>query len=303
MHTVHAREIDLNLLVVFEAIFAERSVTGASRTLRLTQPAVSHALTRLRACFDDPLFRREQRVMVPTPRALALIGPVRSALGELETAFAGASTFDAARAERRFVVGLRDVLEATALPALLASTLTAGPGVAIDSVRVDRRALEAELASGRIDAAVDVALPVSPAVHRDRLEGERLVVVMREGHPGARRMTLERYAALDHLVVSSRRAGITAADLALGRLGVQRRVRLRCQHYYAACRVVAATDLVLTMPERYARIVNAGLANQVLRPPFEISDVDIYLYWHASMDGDPANAWLRARLRAALRGG
>jgi DNA-binding transcriptional LysR family regulator len=302
MHGVHARDIDLNLLVVFDAVFAERSVTAASAKLHLTQPAVSHALTRLRRHFDDPLFRREQRTMVPTAKARSLIGPVRTALRELDVAFSGLAEFDVARAERRFAVGLRDVLESTALPAVMRTLMAAAPGVAVDSVRVDRRALEAELAAGRVDAAIDVALPLSSAVKRQRLERERLVVVLRRGHPRARRLTLARYAALDHLVVSSRRFGMAAGELDLIRLGVQRRVRLRCQHYFAACRVVAETDLALTMPERYARIVNDGLGTQIVALPFATSDVDIYLYWHASVDADPANVWLRGLLRGALGG-
>jgi len=127
------------------------------------------------------------------------------------------------------------------------------------------------------------------------------VVVARIGHPGVKRgLDLETYLSHEHILVSSRRRGFAVEDYELSRHGLKRRIRLRCQHYFAACRVVSETDLILTMAERYARIVNRLFRNRVLPFPLDVPDYDAYLYWHANADGDPANRWLREQLVDAL---
>lgn len=295
--------IDLNLFVVLDAIFTEGGITRASDKLHLTQPAVSHALNRLRRLFDDALFVREGRRLVPTPRARALIEPVRAALRGLEVTLSESQAFDAARSTRRFTLGVRDVLEARLLPPLLRALAVEAPGVDIAAVRADRRELEAELARGTLDAAIDIALPLSPAVRRQRLVADALCVVARAGHPHAdAALDLDTYLRLDHVLTSSRRSGPAPEDAELSRHGLQRRVRLRCQHYFSACRVVSQTDLVLTMPESYARIASAQWACQLLPFPLPTPTLDAVLYWHAQLDADPANAWLRERLLRALDG-
>lgn len=298
---MHIRRIDLNLFVVFDAIYTEGGITRASPKLNLTQPAVSHALARLRERFGDPLFVREGRAMVATPTARNLIGPVRRSLRELKIMLGEMDRFDPANTERRFTLGVRDVLEATLLPALMVQVCAAAPRVEIAAVRADRRELEAELAAGTLDAAIDVLLPLSERIRRARLELDRLVVVARRQHPRLRaRLDLDTYLAQEHVLVSSRRSGMSIEDMELSRLGRQRRVRLRCQHYFAACRVVSQTDLLLTMPERYARIANRQFGNRVFPLPLKIPGLDAHLYWHANVDTEPANRWLRAQVRSAL---
>jgi DNA-binding transcriptional LysR family regulator len=289
--------IDLNLFVVLDAIFSEGGITRASEKLHLTQPAVSHALNRLRRLFDDPLFVREGRALVPTPLARGLIEPVRAALRALEVSLSESSRFDPASMRRRFTIGVRDVLEARLLPPLLRRIAAEAPNVDIAAVRADRRELEAELARGTLDAAVDMLLPLSDAVRRRRVVADALVVVARADHPRAvAPLTLETYLQLDHVLTSSRRSGQTLEDAELSRHGLQRRIRLRCQHYFSACRVVSQTDLVLTMPESYARIASRQWSHQLLPFPLPTPTLDAVLYWHEQMESDPANRWLRERL-------
>jgi DNA-binding transcriptional LysR family regulator len=127
-------------------------------------------------------------------------------------------------------------------------------------------------------------------------------VVARRGHPYVRAsLDLDTYLAQEHILVSSRRRGLSAEDLELGRHNLRRRVRLRCQSYFAACRVVSETDLVLTMPRRYASLLNAQFGNRLLRFPLEAPAYDTYVYWHANADRDPASEWLRQELHHALR--
>jgi DNA-binding transcriptional LysR family regulator len=127
------------------------------------------------------------------------------------------------------------------------------------------------------------------------------VVVARRSHPAVRRgLTLATYLKQHHVLVSSRRSGPGLEDVELSRQGLSRRIRLRCQHYFAACRVVSQTDLVLTMPGSYARIANRQFGNRILPLPFAMPPLDAYLYWHANVDREPANRWLRERLAVAF---
>ena len=298
---MHISRVDLNLFVVLDAIFTEGGITKASQKLHLTQPAVSHALGRLRELFDDPLFLREGRAMVPTPLARSLIEPVRRSLRELEVTLNELERFDPATTQKRFTVAVRDVLESTLLPPLMQRVTATAPQIDIAAIRVDRRQLESELAMGALDAAIDVLLPLSSKIQRTRIALDPIVVVVRKSHPRIKgRFDLETYIKQEHVLVSSRRSGPGLEDIELSRLGLQRRVRLRCQHYFAACQVVSQTDLVLTMPERHARITNQPFGNQILPFPVETSQLDAYLYWHANVDNEPASRWLRAQLMAAF---
>lgn len=298
---MHLHRIDLNLLVVLDAIFTEGGITKAGDKLHLTQPAISHALGRLRELFGDPLFVREGRKMVPTPLARSLMQPVRRALHSLEVTLNEVQQFDPATTQRHFNIAVRDVLEATVLPPLLKRVAIAAPSIDISAIRADRRTLESELAAGSLDAALDILLPLSEDVRHQRISVDRLVVVARKHHPAtAKTFDLAAYLRAHHVLVSSRRIGPGLEDAELNRQGFKRRIRLRCQHYFAACRVVSETDLLLTMPERYARIANRQYGNQILPFPMEMPSMDAYLYWHASVDKEPASRWLREQLIATV---
>jgi DNA-binding transcriptional LysR family regulator len=295
---MHLARIDLNLFVVFDAIYAEGGITRAAKRLNLSQPAISHALARLRETFDDPLFVRRKRTMTPTPLARRMVEPVRQSLQRFEATLNKVDRFDPKTATKRFTIGMRDVLEAELLPTLMRNVVRGAPGVDISVVRAERRELERELAAGTLDAAIDIALPLVDEIKRQRLTLERSIVVARKRHPRVHgRLTLAGYLAEEHILVSQRRQGLTFEDFELGRANVRRRVRLRCQHFYAACRTVSETDLLLTMSDRYAQILNKHFGNQLVPFPLKSAPVyDMFVYWHADADNDPANKWLRELL-------
>jgi DNA-binding transcriptional LysR family regulator len=297
-------KVDLNLFVVFDAIYTEGSVSAAARKLNLSQPALSHSLARLRTLVGDPLFERQGQRMVSTYVARNLIEPVRASLRGLELTLNQMGGFDPANSTRRFSLAMRDVLESATLPALMRQLGDSAPNIDIASARVPRRDLVAELSLGNIDAAIDVLLPLPPDIRHARLAQENTVVVARRGHPAIRKggsITLEQYLASSHVLVSSRRQGPGLEDFELSRLGQVRRVRLRCQHYVSAARVVSETDLLLTMPDRYAHIVNEQFGNQIVPLPsgFTVPSWELYLYWHVGVEHDPANAWLREQITRA----
>jgi DNA-binding transcriptional LysR family regulator len=301
---VHLKSVDLNLFVVFDTIYAEGGITRAGKRLNLSQPAISHALGRLRLMFDDPLFVRHGQAMAPTSLARQMIEPIRQALQSLEVTVTRANRFDPGSAVKRFSVGMRDALESAVLGELMGGIVRSAPRIDINVVRTERRDIERELSVGTLDVALDVLLPLPEEIRRRHLGAERLIVVARQRHPRVRaRLDLDTYLAQEHIAVSSRRRGLSAEDFELGRHNLRRRIRLRCQSYFAACRVVSETDLVLTMPQRYARILNAHFGNRLLPFPIEVTAFDSYLYWHANAEADPANMWLRQQLLHALRDG
>ncbi len=286
-------EIDLNLLVVFDAVSREQNLTRAAQKLGLSQPAISHALARLRELFQDSLFTRSGRVMVPTPFTRSILTPVREALTTLEHGLFPNRSFDPKLDTRRFMVGLPDALESAWLPMLVEHFHKRAPQLSLVSTRVARTALETELSTGEIDLAIEIQLPVNATIRQQKVAEDRLVVVARKGHPLAKKLTLERYLDATHLLVSSRRKGPGIEDMALRQAGHRRRVALRCQNYHAACLVVRSTDLLLTMPERLARSLTEGHDNLVVPFPLGTPALAMHMYWHAASDNDAANQWLR----------
>ena len=290
--------LDLNLLHVFDTIYREGSLTRAALALHLTQPAVSHSLSRLRDHFDDPLFTRQGNQMIPTPLARRFLESMRPGLTQIQGAVNQFHAFDPATQRKTYSLGLRDILESTFLPQLV-TRLEGYPELEIVSQRVARREMETQLAAGKLDFAVDVLLPVSNQTSHELLRRDRLVVVARKGHPlAAETLGMERYLAAQHVLVSSRTEGPGIEDFELSRLGVQRSIRLRCQHYYAACRVVEASNLLLTMPEAYARIIAERADLCLLIPPADLPSIDVHLYWHKAYEREPALVWFRDQLRA-----
>lgn len=293
------RRADLNLLAVFDVVYRERNLTRAARQLSLSQSAVSHALARLRDRLGDPLFLRQGRGVIPTPRAEQLAPGVQAALAQLDEVLRPGAAFDPRRDLRRLTLAMPDELEPLVLPTLARQILDVAPQALIASVRLDRSALRSDLGAGRLDLCIDVARPTEPEVLHEPWRQHRLCVVSAR----QRRLSVESYLAADHVAVSSRRTGPTLEDFHLGRLGLQRRVALRCQNYEAACRVVAESDMLLTMPREHAVLLRPVLGVRLLALPMELPPIDLHLYWHRQAENLPAQRWLRECLRrvAALR--
>ncbi len=289
--------LDLNLLHVFDTIYREGSLTRAAKALHLTQPAVSHSLSRLRDHFDDPLFTRQGNQMIPTPLARRFLESMRPGLNQIQGAVNQFHAFDPATQRKTYSLGLRDILESTFLPQLM-ERLMPYPELEVVSQRVARRDMETQLAAGKLDFAVDVLLPVSNQTSHQLLRQDRLVVVARSDHPLTKGpLKMEDYLAAKHVLVSSRTEGPGIEDFELSRLGVQRDIRLRCQHYFAACRVAEGTDLLLTMPETYARILTERANLTLMDPPAQLPSIDVHLYWHKAYEKEPALIWFREQLR------
>lgn len=303
---MHLSQVDLNLFVVLEAIYREGNITRAGQQLNLTQPAISHALKRLRDLLQDPLFVRQGAHMVPTPFTRNMIDQVRQALQILETNLSQSRNFAPEHTRRNFNLSLWEYAEALILPSLLRRLKDASPGMSITSVRIRRRDLETELASGSVDLAIEIPMTVSDRIRHKWLLNEAFVVVARQDHPAIKdKLDLETYLAQRHIQVSSRRQGPSLIDIELSRRGLRRQISLRNQHNQTACMVVSNTDMLLTLPERHAELFNTGSPNtgpayRVYPFPLPAPRLEAHLYWHESVENDPANRWLREEIDNVL---
>jgi DNA-binding transcriptional LysR family regulator len=291
-------KVDLNLFVVFEAIYCEGNITKAASALNLSQPAVSHSLSKLRDHFDDPLFVRQGNEMRPSAVANNVVADVREALRQLQICLAQSKQFEPLTSRKNFTISLHGSLEASYLPPLMKKINKEAPLVNIQSSRrVNRTELENKLASGDIDLAIDALLPVSDNILHTQLEKSKLVVVARKNHPKIKSsLDLALYLAQDHILVSSRSVGTSVEDFELGRLGLQRKVALRCQHTFSACTVITDNNMLVTLTEKTAQMY-AKLFDLVIYPlPVDLPDIDVHLYWHTNLDFEPANKWLRNKI-------
>ncbi len=289
MNNMH---IDLNLFRVFDAIYRERNLTRAAQILCLSQSAVSHALGRLRTQLDDPLFIREAQGVSPTPLADRLWPDIQQALVLLRQSVHRSQDFDALRDVSQITLAMNDELEPTILPMLVQALRAHVPDIQVVSVRLDRANLRADLAAGRLDCAIDIAQPVSADLAHCLLLQDDFVVVSRQ----PRLLDVAAYMAADHITVSSRRTGRAIEDIGLAKLGLERNIVVRCQHYEAACRVVVDSDLLLTMPRQQAEAINVLLGNTISPLPVSLAGVELHLYWHRQREVDPANCWLREKV-------
>ena len=290
-------KIDLNLFVVLEAIFTEGNITQASKSLNLTQPAVSHALARLRHLLNDPLFVRDGHKMVPTSLTRQLIGPVRTGLREMTGVLSQLDDFDPGTSRRHFRIGLRHTIESTIFPALATLICDEAPGVEVSTHHHDRENIQSALAAGEFDVVIDILVSSAPDTPLRRLYGGKLVVTVRKDHPALRQpWGLEAYLAHDHILASSRKSALGYEDQALQEIGRKRRIRVRCQGQWTASRLVASSDMLFTLPERFAESVGRQLGNQILPSPLDVPSAHLFLYWHSSTEHDPANRWLREKI-------
>lgn len=306
---VNLARIDLNLLVAFDALLTERSVTRAAARVGLGQSAMSHNLARLRALFDDELLTRGPDGMRATPRALALVDPVRVALAQIESLVSRDQTFDPGTAERLFRVGLPDSIEVLLGPALLALLCKEAPGVRVRLYSTDRLQLLDELDADRLDLGIGIGtFPAGRTHHKRRLLATDTYLCMFSAERVGLQppITLADYVRLPHVLTSLRQGERGVVDEALGKLGLERTVVLTTPRFVAVPFLVAGAPVITTMHAKLARFFAAALGLSLSPAPLELPEVSISLLWHASYDHDPAHLWLRrmvTRVAAAKAGG
>jgi DNA-binding transcriptional LysR family regulator len=289
------RDIDLNLLLVFDRLMAERRVSRTADVLGVSQPAVSNSLAKLRRLLGDELFVRTSRGMEPTPFAVELAAPVTNALGLIHGALNQQQGFDPARSERAFTVGVNDIGEIYFLPRLMHRLAQVAPQVRLSTVRNAAVNLRDEMEAGKVDIAIGLLPQLKAGFFQRRLFKQRYVCLMRKGHVlDKQRLSLREFSAAGHLVVVSAGTGHGKVDQLIERRGVQRKVLLSVPHYVAVGHLLRDTDLIATVPERLAMQIVEPFGLRCMAHPVDLPEVGINLFWHAKVHRDPAAQWLRA---------
>lgn len=295
---MNLRSLDLNLLLVFDAVYGERSISKAAEKLHLSQPTISNALARLRVRLGDPLFERSAHGMAPTPKARKLAEPIRQALNVLERGLRDDDAFDFAQSSREFVVAVEDYGEAVILPGFIRWLSGVAPGIRIRIRPESSAQLKAELRDGSVDLALDYFALADDAAYRSKcVLTETLMTLSRRDHPAVlERMSLELYLALHHVVLSGPSNARPMIDLALSKRGLQRHIAVTVPHFISMPVMVQATDMICTLPRRMAHLYADNFRLRLHTVPLRIPEFPVYLIWHKSVEADAGHQWFRNHL-------
>lgn len=295
--------IDTNLIVALRALLAHESVTKAAKEVGLSQSSMSHALSRLRQHFGDPLLVQVGRRLVLTDRAKALRVPVANAVSGLERVFTQGEPFDPGTSTRAFRIAATDNLALYVLPQLAAILKREAPHVELRVSALTEDWTE-QLQRGDIDLKLGRKYAVSSQLQAEELSVEAFGCVVRRGHKVAAKPTLKAFAALEHLRIAP--SGGPSADAAgevdriLAERGLRRRVALTVPHFLVAPFIVAASDLVLTAPERMLAEFRERLQLRRIQLPIKVPTYALTQVWSARTADDEAQRWLRSRVMRAF---
>jgi DNA-binding transcriptional LysR family regulator len=289
------KDIDLNLLVIFNQLLTERKVSKVAENLGLGQPAVSNALARLRKLFGDELFLRTSSGMQPTPFADQLAESIGYALGMIHGAINVKNSFDPAASKRSFSVGMTDIGEIYFLPLLMEKIQKVAPAVSISTVRNTSVHLKDSMEAGHVDLAIGLLPQLKAGFFQQRLFTQQYVCMFRDGHAlDRKKITPPDFFAADHVAVVSTGTGHGIVDDMLDKNSPQRKVRLTVPHFVAVGHILQSTDLVATVPERLAEKMAKPFNLKYVAHPIKLPQIAINLFWHAKYHKDPANQWLRS---------
>jgi DNA-binding transcriptional LysR family regulator len=288
------RDIDLNLLVVFNELLRLRRVSAVADSLAMSQPAVSNALNRLRRLLGDELFLRTAKGMAPTPLAESLAEPIGYALGAIHSSLNEKSTFDPPTSRRNFTVAMTDIGEIYFLPAMMDALAKVAPGITVSTVWNSGVNLREEMEGGRVDLAIGFVPDLKTGFFQRRLFRQRYVCLYRRGHPMEEQgISLKAFRAAQHIAVVAEGTGHGMVDEVIQRSGVVRDVRLRVPHFVAVGHILQSTDMIAVVPEAYANRTLVPFELQSSPCPVKIPDIVINVLWHAKNHREPGNQWLR----------
>ncbi|CAB3828956.1 PCP degradation transcriptional activation protein [Achromobacter animicus] len=291
---MNLKDVDLNLLVVFNELHKHGRVSAVAESLGISQPGVSNALSRLRKLLGDELFLRTSRGMVPTPYAESLAQPIADALAALQGTLNARVAFDPARSERSFVIGVNDVGETYFLPRLMRALDQVAPGVTIRTVRTTSIDVRDEMERGRMDLAMGFLPGLKGGFFQRRLFRQPYVCIFRQDHPLARSgVSARQFRAAEHVAIVSEGTGHGVVDEVIARAGIRRRLRLTVPHFMAVGPVLQATDMIAVVPQRFADCACGPFGLAAAPCPVKIPESVINVFWHARNHREAANQWLR----------
>jgi DNA-binding transcriptional LysR family regulator len=298
------RNLDLNLVAVLDALYQERSVTGAARRLKVSQPTVSSALSRLRHYFRDDLFVRERGKMRPTQFALTLQAPVQQILTIVQRDVLPSMHFCPNETMREFTLCTSDIGELCFLPLLIEAFEARAPYASLRCLSLPTGQVKTAI----IANTVDVAVGYFPDLGSDEIRSQHLfdhpfVCIARRGHPNfAAPLDLESFLRSKHAVVHHEGRSQEIAEQAMEKLALDRRVFLKSPHFVSLPFLLASTDMMSIVPRSLATSFGNVVGLQVAKPPFDIPDIPLRQHWAERASTDPAVAWLVALIEELFLG-
>lgn len=295
-------KLDLDWLLVFDEIYKTANVSRAAERLGIPQASASTALNKLRDHFNDPLFSRTARGMLPTPRAQAIQPALREALDQIARAMQSGDAFDPAQARRSFRISMTDISEIVLLPALLNHLRQVAPHVKIEAEKITGDSAR-RLQDGDTDLAVGFMPQLEAGFYQQVLFTQNFVCLVASGHPRiGKRLTAAAFLREGHLAVDTSATGHVIVEKHLQRAGAARQVVLSVPSFLAVARIVSETELIATVPLRYAQLMQAREAVRVLPVPYELPGYEVKQHWHERFNSDSGNAWLRKTVAGLLGG-
>jgi DNA-binding transcriptional LysR family regulator len=286
-------DLDLNLLLVFDAIWRRKSVSRAADDVGLSQPAVSNALRRLRVQFADQLFVRIGSEMTPTPLAGELGTVIPAALAQIRNGLERRREFDPLTERRTYALIMTDIGEIVFLPRLLQYVREKAPGISLKAVQLSASDTPRALETGEVDLAIGFMPDLKSGVYQQQLFRTTYVCILRRDHPTIRgRMTRAQFLGATHAVAEAVGTGHYVIERQLQRLGVARRIGLRIPNFLALPRIIASTDMIATVPEPLADAFGS-IPIRSVRHPVPLPPLPIKQFWHERYHDDLANRWLR----------
>ncbi|MEH1838736.1 MAG: LysR family transcriptional regulator [Nostoc sp.] len=304
MALIDLSSVDLNLLVAFEVLFEERSVTASAQRLYLGQPAMSAALGRLRSLFQDELFIRIGREMQPTARAMKIAPNISVALQQIRETLESSQTFDPVTCKHTFAIGSSDYTSYVVVPKLLEVCRQTAPGIDFRLIGFDKSYVGELLEKREIDVALGVFQDPPKQTIQIPLFPEHFVGICRRGHPIITKETLtsETFAQLPHALFTLRRDDVGELDKVLAQSNLQRRVVLTTPHLLILPAVISSSDLVTAIPSRLTKPFACQDTLEIFELPVQTEPWMISMLWSKLTDQDQANLWLRQMLKSVCEG-
>lgn len=280
--------------MVFATIYRERSITRAAEALHVSQPAVSASVAKLREIYQDPLFVRSRQGVTPTNLSRSLIGPITESLALLDKTMLEATGFDPATSQRTISFSVGDLAEVLFLTPLVHTIQALGSGITVHNQQVLDQEIHDKLVSGELDFAIEYFQIDESMLGRQLLLSDDFVCVVNSSNPCLEQeWDLECYLAQDHLLVSTRPHGAGYVDTVLEQQGLSRRILVRVQHCLVAEPMVLQNQVCLTVPRKLVDCCMDASQLTILPVPFEMPQLELWLYWHQNSESSAAHQWVR----------
>jgi DNA-binding transcriptional LysR family regulator len=287
------KRIDLNLIQVLDVIYTEQSISRAAARLCLSQSAVSHSLKRLRDLYQDPLFIRSGNRMLPTSFLSSHIKGIRLGLDSILDSMSSHTQLELSEHKQTMQLGMHQGTAYQLMPELIEELSREAPGIDFKVSYQQLGEITARLDSLAVDMCIDLRQSVPSHILSRKLCVDRLEVVVARG---VQAVTMEQYLSAQHIVVSPTYEGIELIDYELSNSNVERKVKMRCQDYFVAAKIIENSDYIGTFPRNIARMLATKYALNCLPSPFSIPEFELRLYWHQQSEHDPVSQWLRQKL-------